>query len=289
MPAISGVLTAMVTPFDESDAVDLPACRALAVDLLEGGSDGLVLTGTTGESPTLDDSEKLAILREVRAEVGEDPLLISGSGSNDTRHSVELTRAAQEAGADAVLVVTPYYNKPNPAGVKAHFEAVARATELPVIVYNIPSRCVINIPPGDLAELAEIDNVVAVKQANDADIEPIAGMDLLAGNDNSFLRCLEAGGAGGICVASHLIGERMSEVHAAVADGDKERARELDAGLQPLYGALAVTANPIPIKTALAMLGVCSDRMRLPMVPADERQRQTIAAALRQAGLEPRA
>jgi 4-hydroxy-tetrahydrodipicolinate synthase len=278
----------MVTPFDPSGAVDLPACRRLASHLLEHGSDGLVLTGTTGESPTLKDDEKLSIVREVRAEVGSGPLLIAGTGSNDTRHSAELTARAAAAGADAVLVVTPYYNKPNAAGVKAHFEAVAAATELPVIVYNIPSRCVINIPPGDLAEIAEIDNVVAVKQANDADIGPIDGLDLLAGNDNSFLQTLEAGGTGGICVASHLVGERMAAVRAAAEDGDRGRARGLDTELQPLYEALAVTANPIPVKTALAMLGLCSDQMRLPMVPADPEQRRTLAVALERVGLEPR-
>ncbi len=278
----------MVTPFDENGDVDLPACRLLAAHLVEHGSDGLVLAGTTGESPTLTDDEKLSILREVRAEVGPGPRLIAGTGSNDTRHSVALTARAAEGGADAVLVVTPYYNKPNRAGVDAHFEAVAGATELPVIVYNIPSRCVINIPPDQLADLAQIDNVVAVKQANDADIGPVQGLDVLAGNDNSFLQTLEAGGSGGICVASHLVGERMAEVWTAADAGDRDRAAELDAELQPLYEALTVTANPIPVKTGLAMVGLCSERMRLPMVPADPEQRRTIAAALEQVGLEPR-
>lgn len=288
MSSFAGVLTAMVTPFDREGAVDLSACRALAAHLLETGSDGLVLAGTTGESPTLDDAEKLALVREVREEVGEAPTVIAGSGSNDTRHSIELTEAMAEAGADAVLVVTPYYNKPNPAGVRAHFEAVAGATELPVVIYNIPSRCVVNIPPAELAALAEIDNVVAVKQANDDELGPVEGLEVLAGNDDVFLRCLEAGGVGGICVASHLVGGTMRQIQDAVEADDLELARRLDEGLQPLYAALSVTSNPIPVKTALGMLGVCSDRMRLPMVPASEEQREAIAAALDRQGLEAR-
>lgn len=280
MPSFAGVITAMVTPFDEDGGVDLAGCRRLARHLLENGSDGLVLSGTTGESPTLDDDEKLAILGAVREELGPESQLIVGSGSNDTRHSVELTRRMSAAGADAVLVVTPYYNKPNPAGIRAHFEACAEATELPLVIYNIPSRCVVNIPPHDLAELAKIDNVAAVKQAHDADLGPIDGLEVLAGNDNTLLRCLQGGGTGGILVASHLVGKQMKQVCDAVEAGDLDRARELDDELQPLYADLTVTSNPIPVKTALSILGLCSERMRLPMVPASDEQRETIRAAL---------
>ncbi len=285
MSMFAGVITAMVTPFGEDGGVDLPGCRRLARHLLENGSDGLVLSGTTGESPTLDDDEKLAILGAVREELGPQAQLIVGSGSNDTRHSVELTRRVTAAGADAVLIVTPYYNKPNPAGIRAHFEACAEATELPLVIYNIPSRCVINIPPHDLAELAKIDNVAAVKQANDADLGPIEGLEVLAGNDNALLRCLQGGGTGGILVASHLVGEQMREICDAAEAGDLDGARALDDDLQPLYEDLSVTSNPIPVKTALAMLGLCSERMRLPMVPASDEQRQTIRAALDRHGL----
>ncbi|MBK5116353.1 MAG: 4-hydroxy-tetrahydrodipicolinate synthase [Thermoleophilia bacterium] len=285
MPLFAGVITAMVTPFGEDGGVDLPGCRRLARHLLENGSDGLVLSGTTGESPTLDDDEKLAILGAVREELGPETQLIVGSGSNDTRHSVELTRRVTAAGADAVLVVTPYYNKPNPAGIRAHFEACAEATELPLVIYNIPSRCVVNIPPHDLAELAKIDNVSAVKQAHDADLGPIDGLEVLAGNDNALLRCLQGGGTGGILVASHLVGGQMREICDAAEAGDLDRARALDDDLQPLYEDLSVTSNPIPVKTALAMLGLCSERMRLPMVPASDEQRQMIRAALDRHGL----
>jgi 4-hydroxy-tetrahydrodipicolinate synthase len=283
--SFSGVITAMVTPFEVDGSVDLPGCRSVARHLIEHGSDGLVLCGTTGESPTLDDAEKLAILRAVREELGAEAQLIVGSGSNDTRHSVELTRAVTDADADAVLIVAPYYNKPNAAGVRAHFEACAGATDLPLIVYNIPSRCVINIPPEQLAALAEIENIVAVKQANGDDLAPIDGLDLLAGDDKLLWPCLSGGGAGGILVASHLVGPQMRELCDAAAAGESERAEALDAELQPLFEALAATTNPIPVKTALAMLGVCSDRMRLPMVPASETQRQTIRHALDRQGL----
>jgi 4-hydroxy-tetrahydrodipicolinate synthase len=286
MASISGVITAMVTPFDDQGELDLPGARRLARHLVENGSHGLVVAGTTGESPTLSDSEKLALLGEVRDEVGSEATVICGTGSNDTRHSVELTTAAAQAGADAVLVVTPYYNKPNKAGLRVHFEAVAEAAgETPVVLYNIPSRCVINLDPAFLAELAEIPNVVAVKQANNDELEPIEGLDLLAGNDNIFIRCLEIGGAGGILVSSHLVGPQMRELYEAATAGDLERAREIDSSIQGIYEATTVTSNPIPVKAGLEMLGVIGGRMRLPLVEADEEQRSAVQAALERQGL----
>ena len=284
--SIGGVITAMVTPFADDGSVDIDAARGLARHLVEHGSHGLVVAGTTGESPTLSDDEKLELLRAVIDEVGAEATVICGTGTNDTRHSVELTEAATDAGADAVLVVTPYYNKPNPAGLRAHFAAVAAATDRPVVLYNIPSRCVINVEPALLAEIAaDNENVVAVKQANNDDLAPIEGLDLLAGNDEAFLRTLELGGAGGILVASHVVGDEMREVYDAMSAGESDRARELDGRLAPVYEAMAVTANPIPVKTALAMLGVVSGRLRLPMVDADEGQRSAIRSALEAHGL----
>jgi 4-hydroxy-tetrahydrodipicolinate synthase len=287
MATISGVITAMVTPFTEEGALDLEGARRLARHLVDNGSHGIVVAGTTGESPTLSDDEKLELLGAVKDEVGDRATIVCGTGSNDTRHSVELTRRACRLGADAVLVVTPYYSKPNRAGLRAHFGAVASAAgDTPVILYNIPSRCVINLPPEFLAELAaELDNVVAVKQANDDELGPVEGMDVLAGNDNVFLRTLEFGGAGGILVASHLVGPQMREMWDAAQGGDMKRAREIDAGLQPVYEALGVTTNPIPVKAALEMLGLDSGRLRLPMVPADDEQRATVRAALESAGV----
>lgn len=285
MAEIHGVITAMATPFDEEGGVDEAAARRLARHLVENGSHGIVVAGTTGESPTLSDDEVLALLGAVRSEVGSEAFVICGTGSNDTGHSVEMTRAAAAAGADAALAVTPYYNKPNRAGLRAHFEAIsAAAPELPIVLYNIPSRVVINLDPGFLEELATIDNVVAVKQANDEELGPIKGLDVLAGNDGVFLRALELGGTGGILVASQVLGSRMREIWDAFEGGDLERAREIDASLAPVYEALSLT-NPIPVKAGLDILGLASDRMRLPMVPADPEQRETVRAALGSAGV----
>src|SRR5882757_9485692 len=206
MAVIGGVITAMVTPFAEDRSVDEAAARQLARHLIDNGSHGLVLAGTTGESPTLDDAEKLALLGAVRDELGTDVLIICGTGSNDTRHSEHLSAAAADAGADAVLAVTPYYNKPNFAGIRAHYEVVARAAGIPVLLYNIPSRVVVNLSAEQLAELAQIENIVGVKQANDDELQPIEGLRVLAGNDGTFLRTLEMGQPGGILVASQLAG-----------------------------------------------------------------------------------
>jgi 4-hydroxy-tetrahydrodipicolinate synthase len=284
MAEIGGVITAMVTPFTEDRSVDEAAARKLARHLIDHGSHGLVLSGTTGESPTLDDAEKLGLLRAVRDEVGPDVLVICGTGSNDTRHSERLSAAAADAGADAVLAVTPYYNKPNFRGIKAHYEAVARAAGIPVVLYNIPSRVVVNLPPEQLAELAEIENVVAVKQANDDELQPIDGMRVLAGNDGTFLPALEMGEPGGVLVASHLVGTEMREICDAVRDGDLDRAREIDARIRPVYEMVS-RVNPIPVKAALELLGICSCRSRLPIVEADEEERDRIRQVLESQGL----
>jgi 4-hydroxy-tetrahydrodipicolinate synthase len=287
MTTIRGVLTAMATPFDESGGVDEAAARRLAARTIESGSHGIVVAGSTGEAATLDDEEHISLLRTVVEEIGDEALVICGTGTNDTRHSIELTKAAAEAGADAALIVTPYYNKPNPAGIQAHFEAIAAAVpHLPLIAYNIPSRVVVNVPPAQLAELAKIDSVVALKQANDDELQLIDGLALLAGNDDNFLRTLEVGGAGGILVASQLVGPQMREMWDAAEAGDLDRVREIDATLQPLYEALAVTTNPIPVKAALEMIGsIPSGALRLPLVEADDEQRATVRAALEAVGV----
>jgi 4-hydroxy-tetrahydrodipicolinate synthase len=286
MKEIKGLLTAMATPFDESGAVDHDAACRLAAYLLEHGSHGLVIAGSTGECPTLTDEEEIELLRTVRAEVGDETLIVCGTGTNDTRHSCELTKMAADAGADASLVVVPYYNKPNPAGIRAHFEAVAAAVpELPMVMYNIPARVIINASPELIGEIGQIDNIVAVKQANDEELGPIEGLTVLAGNDNTFFRVLEFGGGGGICVASHIVGDQMREMWEAAQAGEIERAREIDAEITPVYEATSVTTNPIPLKAALAMLGLCEDRLRLPLVSADEEQRAAIKAGLDAAGV----
>lgn len=288
MADLRGILTAMATPFSTDGAVDEGAARELARFLLANGSHGLVVAATTGESTTLDDEEHIGLLGAVVDEVGGEATILCGTGTNDTRHTVELTKAAQQAGAEAALVVTPYYNKPNPAGVRAHFEAVASAVpDLPLVVYNIPSRVIVNISPAELARLAaEIDNVVGVKQANNDDLGPIEGMAVLSGNDDIFLRTLELGLAGGITVASHLVGPQMREIWDAVEAGDLEAARAVEDRIRPLYEALAVTTNPMPLKAALEMAGtIPSGTMRLPMVELDADQREVVRRALEAVGL----
>jgi 4-hydroxy-tetrahydrodipicolinate synthase len=287
MAELRGVITAMATPFDAEGRVDEAAARDLARHLVEHGSHGVVVAGSTGEAATLDDEEHISLLRAVVAEIGDEAIVACGTGTNDTRHSVELTRAAAEAGAVAALIVTPYYNKPNRAGIRAHFEAIAEAVPgLPLIAYNIPSRVIVNVAPEDLAELARIESVVAVKQANNEELGPIDGLSVLAGNDDVFLRTLELGLAGGILVASHLVGDEMRQMWDAGQAGDLDRAREIDRGLRPLYEALAVTTNPMPLKAALELAGLIpTGTLRLPMVPVDAEQRATIRSALDAVGV----
>ena len=276
---IGGVLTAMVTPFDAEGALDEDAAARLMAHLLGSGSDGLVLAGTTGEGATLTDEEKCRLWEIGVAGRGE-AMVIAGTGSNDTAHSVELTERAAEIGVDAALVVTPYYNKPNRRGLVEHFRAVAAAADLPVVLYNIPSRCVVDMPNDLLRELAEIPNVTAVKQARYEELKLIEGLELLAGNDDMLARVLDLGGSGGILVASHLVGEEMRRMI------DEPEARvEIHESLAPLYEALTVTTNPIPVKTAMAMLGHDVGGFRLPLVPASEAEATTIRSALERQGL----
>jgi 4-hydroxy-tetrahydrodipicolinate synthase len=277
--SLGGILTAMVTPFDADGRVNEGAFVDLLHHLLENGSDGVVVAGTTGEGATMTDEEKLRLCELAVAESG-DATVIAGTGSNDTAHSIELTERAGELGVDGMLVVTPYYNKPNRRGIVAHFSAVAQATDKPIIVYNIPSRCVVDIPNDLLAELAQIENVSAVKQARYEDIEPIDGMDLLAGNDDVLAEVLDKGGTGGICVASHIVGREMRRMI------DEPDARhEIDAQLREVFSAMAVTVNPIPIKTALRMLGHDVGGFRLPMVEASPEEAEEIRVVLDRHGL----
>jgi 4-hydroxy-tetrahydrodipicolinate synthase len=243
--------------------------------LLENGSDGLVLSGSTGESPTLTDDEKLRLWQLAVSECPDDATIVAGTGTYDTRHTVELTERATEIGVDAMLVVTPYYNKPNRLGIKAHFEAAAGATDKPIVVYNIPSRTVTDIPNDLLAELAEIENVVAVKQARYEDMRPIDGLDLLAGNDEVLADVMDMGGTGGILVASHLVGRDMRRII-----DQPENRHEIEDDLRDIYEALTVTSNPIPIKAALNMAGHEVGGLRLPLVEATEEERAVIRGAL---------
>ena len=273
--SIGGILTAMVTPFDANGDVDEDATVRLMRHLLENGSDGLVVAGSTGEAATLTDEEKTQLWELAVSETPGDAFIVAGTGTYDTRHTVELTERAHEAGVDAMLVVTPYYVKPNRRGLHAHYEAAAAATDRPIILYNIPGRTALDMPNDLLAELAEIDNVQAVKQARYEDLAPIDGLDLLAGNDDVLARVLDMGGTGGILVASHLVGSEMRRM----IDEPDARA-DLHDSLQDLYEALTVTTNPIPIKAALNLAGHSVGGLRLPLVEADEQETAPIRAAL---------
>jgi 4-hydroxy-tetrahydrodipicolinate synthase len=272
--SIGGILTAMVTPFDRDGGLDEDATVRLIHRLLDNGSDGLVLAGSTGEAATLTDDEKVRLWELGAAEAG-DAIVIAGTGTYDTRHSIELTERAAEAGVDAVLVVTPYYVRPNRRGIKAHYEAIAAAADRPIVAYNIPSRTATDMPNDLLAELGQIDGVVAVKQARYEDLAPVDGLDLLAGNDDILAKVMDMGGAGGILVASHLVGREMRRIV-----DEPERRGEIEGGLRDLYEALAVTTNPIPIKAALNLAGQEVGGLRLPLVEATEEEQAVIRAAL---------
>jgi 4-hydroxy-tetrahydrodipicolinate synthase len=276
----------LATAFRPDGELDIDSTRKLAAYLVENGSHGLVVAGSTGESSTLEDDEKIDLTRAVVEEVGPEVTVIVGSGSNDTRHSVELTKMAAEAGADAALIVTPYYVRPNRAGIRRHFEAVAEGSPgFPIVAYNIPSRTGINMPPEFLAELAQIDEVKAVKQANDDDLGPIEGLDVLAGNDGTFLPTLKFGGAGGILVASHLDNGRMRTIWDLWQEGRHDEAEALDNQLQPLYEAMGVVVNPIPVKAALAARGLLPPTMRLPLVEPTDQERDAVEELLAEAGV----
>ena len=286
------VLTATVTPFDSSGAVDYDRYGELCTYLVDNGSDGVVVSGTTGEAPTLSDDERLALLRTAIDAIGDRATVVAGTGTYSTAHSVHLTEQAHGAGAHGFLVVTPYYNKPPPRGIVAHFQAVAAASDRPVMVYNIPSRVVINIEPETMAQLAEIPNVTSVKQANDdlGQAERILelGLDLYAGDDNLIYPFLELGGKGGVCVHTHVVGPQVAEMVRRFRDGDTEGARRIDEELAPVYELLAVTTGPIQIKAALNLLGHDVGGHRLPLVEATDAERAQIRDCLERLGvLEP--
>jgi 4-hydroxy-tetrahydrodipicolinate synthase len=277
---LGAILTAIVTPFDDDLNVDEQAFVDLLHHLAAHGSDGFVVCGTTGEASTLSDEEHLRVVELAVQERPEGASIIAGTGSNDTRHAVHLTERANELGVDAVLSVTPYYNKPNPRGIVRHYEEVSKATNVPVVLYNIPSRVVVDVPNDLLAELAQLDHVDYVKQANNANLAAVDGLGIYAGNDDILLRTLEIGGEGGICVASHLVGDELRRM----VDEPEHRA-EIDASLRDLYEALGVTTNPIPVKAALELSGHPVGGLRLPLVEASDEERAFLRAVLERHGL----
>ena len=286
------ILTATVTPFDAAGAVDFERYRELCSYLVENGSDGVVVAGTTGEAPTLSDDERLELLRAALDAIGDRATVVAGTGTYSTAHSIHLTEQAHAAGAHAFLVVTPYYNKPPPRAIVAHFKAVAAASDRPVMVYNIPSRVVINIGPETMAELAQITNVRAVKQAND-DLEQARrivelGLDLYAGDDAIVYPFLEVGGVGGVCVHTHVVGPQVKEMVRRYRAGDRDGAKQIDDELAAAYELIGVVTGPIQIKAALNLLGHDVGGLRLPLVEADEGERARIRDCLERLGvLEP--
>jgi 4-hydroxy-tetrahydrodipicolinate synthase len=287
------VLTASVTPFDSDGAVNLTKFRELATFLVENGSDGLVVTGSTGESATLTDDERMELYSAAVDVLGGRATVIAGTGTYDTRHSVHLTEQAHELGVDGFLVVTPYYNKPPPRGIVEHVKAIAAVTDKPIVFYNIPTRVVVEVEVETLADLAQIPNVVAVKQAwdNMEDARRIVeetGLQLYAGDDNLIQPFLELGAVGGICVHTHVVGPQVKEQITAFRAGDVEGSRRINEELSPAYEILKVAVNPIAIKAALNLLGHDVGGLRLPLVEATEEEQSQIRACLERLGaLQP--
>ncbi len=289
-PVLGAVLTAVVTPFDASGAVDERAYRSLVQFLLAHGSEGIVVAGTTGEASTLSDPERIALFRATVEECDGQGTVVAGTGTNDTAHSVHLTEIAQDLGVDAALVVTPYYNRPPADGIRQHVAAIA-AVGLPVVLYNIPVRTGTNMSPALIADLARIPGVVALKQANPdlGETQRVADeteLAIYAGNDDMLMPVLEMGGAGVISVSSHLVGAQMQQMVAAVNAGDVKAAQAIDRSLAPLWSGLFETTNPILIKAALDMLGIIpGDVLRLPLVQATPDERVALAALLESQGI----
>src|SRR5882762_7614819 len=280
MAGLGAILTAVVTPFDEQLRVDEDAFVRLLNHLVDHGSDGVVAGATTGEAPTLSDEEQLRVIELAVQELGGRATVVAGTGSNETRHAAHLTERATELGADATLSVTPYYNKPNRRGIVRHFEEVARATDRSILLYNIPQRTGVDMPNDLLAELAQIEHVDGVKQANPDNLAPVDGLEIYAGNDDMLCDVLELGGPGGVLVGSHIVGEEMRRMV-----DEPERRREIDAALADVYDAFAVTTNPIPVKAALNLLGHAVGGLRLPLVEASEEEVAAIRVALDRHGL----
>lgn len=277
------VITAMVTPFNKDLSINITQARKLARHLVQSGSDGLVISGTTGESPTLTSEEKIELYRAVVEEVGGKAAVIAGTGANSTSESIALTRAAQKVGVDGVMLVVPYYNKPSQEGLYQHFKAVAESTNLPVIIYNVPTRTATNLLPQTVVRLAQINNIVAIKEA-------IGSMDqfselrmslpdnfaIYSGDDSLTLPVLALGGKGVISVVSHLVGERLQEMINAFTSGNTTLATEIHLKLFPLFKGMFITTNPVPVKTALNLQGWQVGAPRPPLVEATATEKESI-------------
>lgn len=287
------VLTAMVTPFDKDGSLNLVQAKKLARYLVENGSDGLVVAGTTGESPTLTKEEKIALFEAVVEEVGGKATVIAGTGSYSTADSIALTRAAEKAGADGVMLVAPYYNKPSQEGLYRHFRAVAENTSLPVMLYNIPGRTAVNILPATVARLAkDVPNIKAIKEASGSldqvsELRRILPDDfaIYSGDDALTLPVLAVGGKGVVSVVAHIAGKRLQEMINAYASGNVTLAAKIHKELFPLIKGMFITTNPVPVKAALNLLGMNVGVPRLPLVEATAEEKEKLSQLLRDAGL----
>jgi len=294
MVRLGRLLTAMVTPFNKRGEVDYEKAKMLALSLLNSGSDGVVLSGTTGESPTLSLEEKLRLFAEVKSAVGKQGAVIANSGSYNTKESIELTREAENLGVDAALLVVPYYNKPSQQGLLAHFQAIAKSTTLPCILYNVPSRTITNLDAETAVELSHIDNIVGLKEAS-GNLQQIAEITngvpsdflLYSGNDSDTFPILLIGGYGVISVASHLVGMQIKEMITKATEGETAQAEIIHHKLLPLVNALFITSNPIPIKYALTHVGFNVGNPRLPLTPPNEKTATAIVAALKNYHINP--
>jgi 4-hydroxy-tetrahydrodipicolinate synthase len=286
------VITAMVTPFREDHAVDYDGAQTLSSYLVDTGSDAIVVAGSTGESPTLTHKEKSELFRVVGEAVRGRAKLVCGTGTYSTAETLELTQAAEDAGADGILVVTPYYNKPPQRGLIAHFERIADATELPIIAYNIPGRTATRIEHDTLLKLAQTPNIVAVKDST-GDFQGISRLiaeapptfEVYSGDDWATFGYICLGAVGVVSVATHLLGPQIRQMIDLIETGDIAAARKIHESLSPLFNALFVTSNPIPLKAALQMVGRSAGDPRLPLVPATDQERDRVRKALEDAGL----
>jgi 4-hydroxy-tetrahydrodipicolinate synthase len=286
------VVTAMATPFAQDGTLDLDGAQELAAHLLDHGSESLVVAGSTGESATLTHREKLDLIRAVVEAAKGKGKVIAGTGTYSTAESVESTREAEQAGADAILVVTPYYNRPPQRGLVAHFSKVAESTELPIVAYNIPSRTATRIEHETMLTLAAIPNIVAVKDST-GDVDAVsrlireapAGFEVYSGDDWAALPLACLGAVGVVSVAAHLVGDRIAQMLHLVFDGDVPAARKIHDELSPVFAALFITSNPIPLKAALEIVGRPAGEPRLPLLPATPEERDRIARVLEDAGL----
>jgi 4-hydroxy-tetrahydrodipicolinate synthase len=277
---LGAILTAMVTPFDADGHVDEEAAVRLMHHLVEHGSDGLVMCGTTGEASTMTDEEHLGVIALAVEEMKGRCTVVAGVGSNDTRHAVHLTERATELGADALLSVNPYYNRPNRRGIVRHYEEINRATNLPILLYNIPQRTASDLPNDLLAELAQLDNIYGVKQANPDNLAKVDGLRIYAGNDDLLADVLDLGEPGGVLVASHLFGTEMRRMV-----DEPEHRREINDSLQDAYRDLAIAPMATTVKAALNLLGIRVGAPRLPYVELDEQETATVSALLERHGL----